>query len=104
MDAKPMKLAGIRQTPDDCILRNVDYTQWLQTSETLTDVRFNIEQNTTPPLGITGVTVALPDAQIVQFYVTGGVSGTIYNVTCEVITSLGQTKEDWFTVSVWSPP
>jgi len=97
-----MKLAGIKQAPADCILRDIDYSQWLQVGETLSTVVFNVEQSTSPPLVITGATVVSP--KMVQFFVTGGVSGDIYDVTCEVTTSSGQVKEDWFTVSVWSPP
>jgi hypothetical protein len=78
----------------------IDYTNWLDTGETVVGVVFTINKATVPPLVIDGIQV-LPSLTGVQYYVGGGLSLNDYVVTATLTTSVGpQIKDDEIFVSV----
>lgn len=81
----------------------IDYSNWLDTGETVASVVFSIDKVTVPPLVVDGV-ANTPDGVGVQYYVSGGVDGTNYVVTATLTTSTGpQTKLDDIFFSVREP-
>lgn len=73
---------------------SIDYSEWLDTGETLTDVVFSVLNNSvSTPLVIDDVAVE-PDDTGVQYYVSGGVDNTQYEVRATATTSGVQTKID----------
>ena len=75
---------------------SIDYTSWLDAGELVTSVVFTVLNNTvSTPLVVDGVQV-LPTNLGVQYYVSGGVDGTTYQVLATMNTnSTGpQIKED----------
>lgn len=74
----------------------IDYTDWLDTGETLVSVVF------TPDSGITITGDAVSGASAV-FFVNGGVAGTTYNLDVQVTTTVGQVKDDHVVFEVVAP-
>lgn len=73
---------------------SIDYSEWLDTGETLVGVVFTVLSNTvSTPLVVDGVAVE-PDYTGVQYYVSGGVDNTQYEVRATATTSGVQTKID----------
>jgi hypothetical protein len=73
----------------------LDYTNWLDTGELVTSVVFTISNQTgTKPLVIDGIQV-LPSGLGAQYYVSGGLNTTQYQVTATLTTTTGpQVRED----------
>lgn len=80
----------------------IDYSEWLDTGETLTDVTFVVTSNTTPPLVVDDVMIE-PDPTGVQYYVSGGVNDNNYEVVVTATTSGAQIKEDDLLFTVREP-
>lgn len=96
-------LAKYVKTPGERKRYQIDYTNWLDTGESVTGVTFAIDKVTTPPLVIDGVQV-LPSGVGVQYYASGGVDGTNYVVTATLTTTIGpQIKNDEIFFSVRTP-
>ena len=94
-----MKLAKFRQAPDEVKRYAIDYSQWLQSGETITGVTFSVDNTTTPVFGTQTSSISNNGTGVV-FFAAGGVDGQLYNLTVKITTSLGQTKDDaiFFTV------
>lgn len=88
-----MKLGRFQQTPLEEKAYLVDYSQWLGSTETVVSVSVTIGTVTTPPLIVNQVATA-PDGKSVSFYVSGGESGTTYEIQLIATTSIGQIKND----------
>jgi hypothetical protein len=72
----------------------IDYTNWLDTGESVDTVAFSVDNATTPPL-VVDLVEPTPDGLGVQYYVSGGVDGQNYVVTATLTTNQGpQVKED----------
>lgn len=77
------------QRPDAVKRRLIDYSRWLNESETITTVTASVAPATSPPLVITDLVVG-PDGDKVAFYASGGVDREEYEVTFTVTTTLRQ--------------
>ncbi len=93
---KYVKAAGERKR------YSIDYSEWLDVGEVLTDVQFAIPTNTTTPLVVDDVMIE-PDPTGVQYYVSGGVDSTNYEVVVTATTSGAQVKEDTILFTVREP-
>lgn len=80
----------------------INYSNWLDTGETVSTVVFSVDKPTTPPLVVDGVQNTA-DGLSVQYYVSGGVDGVDYVVSALLTTSQGQVKLDEVFVSVREP-
>lgn len=81
----------------------IDYTDWLDTGESVTSVDFTIPVNTTTPLVVDDVQV-LPSGLGVQYYVSGGEDGVTYRVLADLETNTGpQNKLDELFWTVREP-
>jgi hypothetical protein len=78
----------------------IDYSNWLDTGESVVGVVFTVNKATVPPLVIDGIQVT-PNATGVQYYSSGGLTLNDYIVTATLTTSSGpQIKEDEIFFSV----
>lgn len=93
-------LAKYVKQPSERKRYQINYTNWLDTGEAVTDVVFSVDKATTPPLVVDDVMVT-PDAKGVQYYVSGGITNTQYVITATLTTNNGpQVKEDEIYFSV----
>jgi hypothetical protein len=83
-------LGTYRQSPDERKRYSIDYSEWLATSETLTNVDLTPND---AALIIDGNTLT-NSSTAVTFFVSGGVDGAEYLVEALATTSDGQLKED----------
>lgn len=82
---------------------SIDYSDWLDVGELLTDVAFTIPTNNiTTPLVVDDVAI-MPDGLGVQYYVSGGVDGEQYEVVAIATTSGAQIKVDDLLFTVREP-
>lgn len=91
------------QTDNAVSLFTLDYTDYLATSETITEVSFTVTPTTTPPLTVTSATIVTASRQAlsgVSALVGGGIVGQIYGVTANTTTSTEQVKVDTLAVQV----
>lgn len=77
-------LANIKLKLGAVKLYTVDYSKWLQDTETLTSSVPSVSPTTTPPLTVTA-DVVQPDQKKVSLVVSGGVAGTDYQI--DLVTS-----------------
>lgn len=72
---------------------SIEYSDWLDTGETLASVTFSVLNNTVAtPLVIDDVMID-PSVTLVQYYSSGGADNVNYEVLATAVTSDGQTKE-----------
>lgn len=94
---KYVKAAGERKR------YSIDYSEWLDTGETLVDVAFSVLNNSvSSPLVVDDVAIE-PDDTGVQYYVSGGVDNTQYEVRATATTSGVQIKIDDLLFTVREP-
>lgn len=94
-----MKLARFVKQPADRKRYAVDYSDWLDTGETVTAVAFGVSPSATGGLAVDASSIASTGKSVV-FFASAGVSGTTYTVTITITTSGGQIKEDEILFSV----
>lgn len=75
----------------------IDYTDWLNSGETLTAIAFQSVPNTGTPAIVDSYSLASSTATI---FVSGGDDGVQYQILVIATTSLGQVKEDEFFVNM----
>jgi hypothetical protein len=83
----------------------IDYADWLETGEGVTGVVFSVLTVTSPPLVVDNVQV-LPTGLGVQYYISGGVDGTTYEVDATMTTNASpapQVRLDEILVTVREP-
>ena len=85
-----MRLGKFRKTPAERKRYTVDYTDWLDTSETVTAVNYTI----TPSGMVVDAQAILTGNKKISFYVSGGNNEETYNIDVKATTSSGQIKED----------
>ena len=82
---------------------SINYSDWLDIGETLTNVVFTIPTNNpSTPLVVDDVAVT-PDRLGVQYYVSGGADGKQYEVVATATTSGTQIKIDDLLFTVREP-
>lgn len=89
-----MKLGTFTKTPVERKRYSLDYTDWLDTGETVSSWVFTVSPSTgTTPLIIDASAVDTTSKQII-FFANYGVDGVTYVVDVRMTSSGGQTKED----------
>jgi len=71
----------------------VDYTDWLDTGETIETVTFLLSPATDPALVVYDSSI-LSGSQKIQFFVSDGNTGDTYTVLVTITTTGDQTKQD----------
>jgi hypothetical protein len=94
-----MSLGRFTKTPAERKRYAIDYSQWLETGETVASYVFAVTPTTTSPLVVDAASITTANT-VVVFFVSGGLSGTQYTVDAKVTTSGGQIKEDIVLYSV----
>lgn len=92
-----MKIGKFTKTPTERKRYQIDYTNWLDTGETVATRAFTVE-----PTGslVVDASLILTGNKAVSFFVNGGDDGETYKVVVTITTSGGQTKEDLVYFSV----
>lgn len=97
-----MKLAKFNKTPVERKRYTLDYTDWLDTGETVSSIVFSVT-----PVEVGGLEVdayAIDGSGLtVGFYVNAGLAGSTYTVDVQMTTSSGQIKEDQVIFDVKEP-
>lgn len=88
-----MRLGSFVKTPIERKRYAIDYSEWLDTGETLTTVVYTIPVVTTPPLVVDATSIGSGNTLAV-FFISGGLNGRQYTVEVVATTSGGQIKED----------
>lgn len=88
-----MKLANFIKSPTERKRYTIDYTDWLDTGETVTQVAFTVSPSTTSTLQIDAYSIAANGLSVV-FFANFGDLNKVYTVDVRVTTSGGQIKED----------
>lgn len=91
------RLAKYVKSPDEVKRYSIEYYDWLDTTETLSSVVFEVTPATSPALAVQSSQIVVGDSgslSQLRFFVGGGISGTSYSVTVTAETSGGQTKQD----------
>lgn len=78
---------------------HLDYSRWLEDTETLTTLTFTITPLTVPPLVVDEQYFSTPAKQAV-FFATGGLINTSYNIELIATTNEGQIKRDDIALKV----
>lgn len=81
---------------------SIDYSDWLDIGELLTNVVFTIPVNTTTPLVVDGIAIN-PGGLGVQYYVSGGKDNAQYEVLATATTTGTQVKVDDLLFTVREP-
>jgi hypothetical protein len=93
-----MKVGKFVKTPAERKRYALDYSNWLDTGETVNGSSFAISPTTGTPLYIDGQ--AIVGGTQLSFYVNGGLDQNDYLVTVTITTTGGQTKQDTLTINV----
>lgn len=84
-------LGNFRKQPREELDYFIDYSQWLPDGETVDSAQLEVQPVTDPPLATSGVFTE--DNIVIGYRVSGGVSGTQYQVTAIATISDGQIVE-----------
>jgi len=93
-------LRAFYQTPLERKRYTVSYARWMDEGETLFDHAIVISPGTTPSLSAEDAFTSNGDTEI-TFFVSGGLSGQIYDIRLIATTSEGQIKEDVRQMAVY---
>ncbi len=88
-----MKLARFTKQPAERKRYSIDYSDWLDTGETISTVSFVTTPASAGALVVDANSITAAGKSVV-FFANDGVSGTTYTVTVTITTSGGQIKED----------
>lgn len=89
-----MKLAKFVKSPAERKRYTIDYSEWLDTGETVTAITFSVTPSTgTLPLVIDAYTIGSPATSVI-FFSNYGDDKVEYTVDVVMTTSGGQIKED----------
>jgi len=88
-----MRLGSFVKTPIERKRYAIDYSEWLDTGETLSTVVYTIPVVTTPPLVVDASSISSANT-VAVFFINGGLNGRQYTVEVVATTSGGQIKED----------
>lgn len=95
-----MKLAKFVKSPAERKRYQIDYSEWLDTAETVQSIVFTVSPSTgTLPLVVDAYTIGSPATSVV-FFANYGDDGIGYTVDVVMTTSGGQIKEDQILFSV----
>lgn len=88
-----------KKTPDEVVLRDIDFSSEMSTSETISSV----VSTTVSPAGELAVDSTAISSQVVQLTLSGGEAGSDYSITVQVSTSASQTLEGVGRIVVRTP-
>jgi hypothetical protein len=94
-----MKLARFTKASTERKRYSIDYSEWLDTDETITAVAFLPSPLSTGGLEVDAYTISTPATSVV-FFANAGIDGTTYTLDVTITTSGGQIKEDQILYSV----
>lgn len=95
-----MRLGSFQKTPVERKRYSLDYTDWLDTGETIVDRVFAVTPITgASPLQVDASAID-PTGKLVQFFANYGDDDVTYTVDVQITTSGGQIKEDQILFSV----
>ena len=97
-----MKLGNFIKSPIERKRYTIDYTDWLDTGETVVSAVFTVTPTTTATLQIDAYSIAV-DGLSVVFFANYGDVGKVYTVEVVITTSGGQIKEDEILFTVRNP-
>lgn len=90
------------KAPDERKRYSIDYSEWLESGELLTNVTFEVTPVDANPVVINGVTIQSSNL-VVVFYASAGLDGKTYKAIATTTTSGGQVKEDTVQYTVKAP-
>lgn len=96
-----MKLGNFVKSPVERKRYEIDYSEWLDTGETVSSVTFTPSPIESGGLQVDAYSIANP-ATAVVFFVNFGNAGSNYVLDVQMTTSGGQIKEDTVLFSVRS--
>lgn len=96
-----MRLANFVKSPAERKRYTIDYSDWLDTGETIAAVTFAVTPSTTNTLEIDAYTIGTPATSVI-FFASLGDANNQYTVDVQITTSGGQTKEDTILFTVRS--
>lgn len=94
-----MRLGSFTKTPAERKRYAVDYSDWLDTGETLAAYTVEVSPATASPLVVNPNALG-PTSTVFVFFVSGGLDRTQYTVDIRMTTSGGQIKEDTILYTV----
>lgn len=97
-----MKLANFIKSPLERKRYTIDYTDWLDTGETVASIVFTVTPTTTATLEVDAYSIAV-DGKTVVFFANFGDLGEVYTVEAVMTTSGGQIKEDEILFTIRDP-
>lgn len=80
-----------RKDPSDILDYEVDWSEWLESTETIDTVTWSV------PTGLTQTDDDVTDTTA-TVWLSGGTAGTTYEVACKILTTAGRTAERSFRV------
>lgn len=87
-----MRLGSFIKTPAERKRYSIDYSEWLDTGETLSTVTMEVTPSTgTVPFVVDAIS---SNNTVVVFFVNGGDNAKQYTIDVKATTSGGQLKED----------
>lgn len=89
-----MMLGRYRQQPGERRKRGVDYRDFLEDSEEVTNVTATVTPATDTPFMITNIAIDPEEGKEWIYYSEGGEHGETYSVLFTVTTNGGQRKQD----------
>ncbi|TXH19355.1 MAG: hypothetical protein E6R03_00690 [Hyphomicrobiaceae bacterium] len=97
-----MRLGKFTKTPVDRKRYSIDYSDWLDDTEVIQSVTFEVTPTTASPLVVDGDQIN-PDGKGVTFYVSGGLDGTTYKVLPTMTSAGGQIRKDSIQYTAAAP-
>jgi len=94
-----MKLARFVKAQAERKRYSIDYSNWLDTDETIDSVVFAVSPTSVGGLEVDAYTISTPATSVV-FFANAGIDGITYTVDVTITTSGGQIKEDQILFSV----
>lgn len=89
-----MMLGRYQQQPGERRKRGVDYTDFLEESEEVTNVTATVTPETDTPFVISSIAIDPEEGKEWIYYAEGGEHGETYSVLFTVTTNAGQRKQD----------
>lgn len=93
-----MLLGKYSKRPTERKRYNVDYSVWLDEDELIEDVTVTVTPTTDPEFDVDEY--HLVDGKFMVFYVSGGTSGTVYDVELKAVTTKGDIEVNNISYSV----
>jgi hypothetical protein len=89
-----MILGRYRQQPGERRKRGIDYTDFLEAGEEVTNVVAVVSPVTETPFLVTNIAIDPEEGKEWIYYAEGGENGVTYSILFTVTTNAGQRKQD----------